>query len=138
MLVVEDDPSVGAAIEALLQDEGYRTLRAETGRQAIELAHRHHPDLVTLDLYLREGDGLEVLYELKARPDTTDIPVIVVSGYTMLLVREDRLRLAEVISKAFDMERLLDAVKRVLKAPPPAAASGRSGQRGQGRRHQGR
>ncbi len=138
MLIVEDDPSVAAAIEALLQDEGYRTLRAETGRQAMDLAHQHHPDLVTLDLYLREGDGLEVLYELKARPDTTDIPVIVVSGYTMLLVREDRLRLAEVISKAFDMERLLDAVKRVLKAPSPAAASGRSGQRGQGRRHQGR
>lgn len=130
VLIVEDEPAIANMIEALLQDEGYRTLRAETGRQAEELAHGYHPDLVILDLYLPDKEGVEVLYELKSSPDTASIPIIVESAYTLLLAPEDMLRLAEVIPKPFDVESLLNAVKRALKTRATALASDHnSGQR---------
>lgn len=116
LLIVEDEPSIADMEEMLLQDEGYRTLRAETGRKAEELAHRQHPDAVILDLFLPDKSGVEVLSSLKSSPDTAHIPVIVSSAYTGLLAPGDALRLAEVVPKPFDIDRLLDAVRRAIQA----------------------
>ncbi len=122
VLIVEDDLAVANLIKDLLEDEGYRTLQAQTGRQGQELAHRYRPDLIILDLYLPDKEGVEVLYELKASPDTASIPIIVVSAYTLLLAPEDMIRLAEVVSKPFDVDRLLEAVKRALKVTQVATS----------------
>ncbi|MBI4494302.1 MAG: response regulator [Chloroflexi bacterium] len=118
VLVVEDEPAIASLVEALLQDEGYRTLRAETGREAEALARSAQPDLVILDFRLPDKDGAEVLAALKAQPETASIPVIVASAYTQFLGSEDLLRQARMVSKPFEVDELLETVERTLQARP--------------------
>jgi len=72
VLVVEDDESVSSLLVALLEDRGYDAIPAMDGQSAIELARKHIPHLITLDLALPGTDGHEVLESLKAPADSRD------------------------------------------------------------------
>src|SRR5437762_14154060 len=85
VLVVEDNATIGGLMVALLREEGYRALRAWDGAEAIKMARDRKPDLIMLDLSLPYPDGLPVLRELKAHPETKDAPIIVVSGNLLQL-----------------------------------------------------
>ncbi len=117
VLIVEDNASFGGLLVALLREEGYRALRAWDGREAIRMARDRRPDLIVLDLALPYRDGLEVLHELKAQPETAHAPVLVVSGNTLALTPEDRLLLFDVVTKPFDIDRMLNVVRRALGDP---------------------
>jgi len=85
VLVVEDEPSLGAFLRAGMELEGYCTEWAQDGDTALEKAATHHPDLVLLDLGLPKRDGMEVLAELRVRHD--DAAVLVLSGRNELGAR---------------------------------------------------
>lgn len=80
ILVVDDQEMVIAAIEGKLGND-YTVLKAETATQALELAHSHGPDLILLETRLRELDGFEFCRQLKADPQTDDIPVIFLTAF---------------------------------------------------------
>ncbi len=84
ILVVDDDPDILFATARLLENNGYQVIQAETGLQAIELARRHQPDLVLLDVVLPDIRGTEVCRRLKAENATAVIPVIMVSSMKTL------------------------------------------------------
>jgi DNA-binding response OmpR family regulator len=117
VLVVEDNASVGGLLVGLLREEGYRTLRAWDGREAVRMARDRRPDLIMLDLGLPYSDGVEVLHELRARGETRHAPIIVVSGNTLMLSTEDLAILAETISKPFDIDILMNSVRKALGEP---------------------
>ncbi len=79
ILVVDDEPEMAAMISRYLLQEGYNTLTATSGAEALKLALRERPFAVTLDIIMPDMDGLEVLQNLKKNPATKDIPVIIVS-----------------------------------------------------------
>jgi CheY-like chemotaxis protein/CHASE3 domain sensor protein len=79
ILVVDDEPEMAAMISRYLLQEGYDTLTATSGAEALILAARERPFAVTLDIIMPDMDGWEVLQGLKKNPDTKDIPVIIVS-----------------------------------------------------------
>ena len=79
VLVADDDPGVAAMIADYLIREGYGALTATSGKQALELALKHRPFAITLDVIMPDMDGWEVLQRLKENPDTKDIPVIIIS-----------------------------------------------------------
>ncbi|HXT51196.1 MAG TPA: response regulator [Thermoanaerobaculia bacterium] len=79
VLVVEDDPTVYDVIARHLGDGGWVPVRARTGDDALKLARGVRPVAVTLDLVIPGIDGLSVLRELRADPDTRHIPVIIIS-----------------------------------------------------------
>lgn len=79
VLVVEDDPRVRDLLSIYLRDADYRVAFAGDGMQALSDVRRLRPAAVVLDVILPVLDGWEVLRELKAHPDTSDIPVIIVS-----------------------------------------------------------
>jgi CheY-like chemotaxis protein len=79
ILVVEDDLPAQELLAHQLTDAGYRVVHATTGEQAVALAKELRPAGITLDILLPDGDGLDVLAQLKSLPETRDIPVIVVS-----------------------------------------------------------
>ena len=79
ILVVDDEPEMAAMISRYLLQEGYNTLTATSGAEALKLAARERPFAVTLDIIMPDMDGWEVLQSLKKNPDTRDIPVIIVS-----------------------------------------------------------
>ncbi|MBI9092986.1 MAG: response regulator [Desulfobacterium sp.] len=79
VLVVDDEPETLTLIASYLSGEGYNTIRAASGEEAVKLAQRHRPFAITLDILMPEMDGWEVLQQLKQGPATKDIPVIIVS-----------------------------------------------------------
>lgn len=113
VLVIEDDLDVARLIQLHLAGDGRDVLIAQRGDEAVELARRERPDLITLDILLPDVDGFAVLEELKSNPATQEIPVVVVS---VLPDRGDCLRLGAVdyVTKPIDEQRLLQAVRRVL------------------------
>jgi DNA-binding response OmpR family regulator len=80
ILIVEDDPDVRFGIHVLLKAHHYDTFVAGDAVSAISEARTHQPDLIILDLGLPAGDGFVVLERLRANPNMSLIPVIVVSA----------------------------------------------------------
>jgi DNA-binding NtrC family response regulator len=116
VLVVEDDPSVAAALEALLENQGWEVKHAETARDAYVAFAAWSPDLVLLDIELPDVSGLEVLQQLKNYSEAT--PVIMVSGVGTLdaVVQSMQLGAETFLSKPFGTEALTVALEQVAKA----------------------
>jgi CheY-like chemotaxis protein len=84
VLVVDDEPHVVAYLEMLLKDQGYATVSAGDGRDGMEKARRHAPDLVCLDITMPEESGIRMYRNLREDPELARIPVVVVTAVTGL------------------------------------------------------
>lgn len=115
VLVVEDDPWIRSLMADLLTGEGYSVVQAADGKAGMDLAEEHNPDVILLDLAMPEKSGLDVLQELKSSRPTSDIPVIVVSAYAMLMMGSDARRADGVIQKPFDLADLLAQVEQATE-----------------------
>ena len=80
ILIADDDDDVRDVIAFKLQVAGYRTLSADNGRSALSIAVETRPRVVILDVTMPQLDGLSVCQELHARPETAQIPVLMISG----------------------------------------------------------
>ena len=80
ILLVEDEDSLRRVMKDLLEREGYVVFEARDGVQALDQVDRHAPDLIMLDLNLPGLDGYTVLEQLRSRPATAHIPVIVLTA----------------------------------------------------------
>jgi PAS domain S-box-containing protein len=120
VLIVDDDPSVLAAVAPMLEQAGYRTLQASGGREAIKQAVQHLPHLIVLDLLMPDLSGFDVIVALRADVRTCGIPVLVLTAKD--LSADDRAFLAQRVQtirlkQSTPPEALVEAVGRVL-APP--------------------
>lgn len=82
ILIVDDEASNREALEHLLQTEGYDTVTADRGKQALLLVLDRAPDLILLDVTMPDMDGFSVASMLKGDPATARIPIIMVSAHT--------------------------------------------------------
>ena len=114
VLVVEDSDVLRRVMTLVLQGRGYRVFGTGFGRDALELARRHRPDAVTLELALGDTDGRDVLRRLKQDPITERIPIIVLSAFADALNPAERWYAADVLAKPFDVDELLRRLRRVL------------------------
>ena len=80
ILVVEDNDANRVMLCRRLNKQGFLTVEARDGREALDLASRHPFDLVLLDIMMPEVDGYQVLQELKSDPDLKELPVIMISA----------------------------------------------------------
>jgi two-component system phosphate regulon response regulator PhoB len=113
VLIVEDDAALRELYRSTLTAAGYRVIAVEDGLDALRRIDHHPPHAVVLDLSLPRVDGRDVSRELKARPGTRDIPIIVVSGTDMKdLNRHD---FTCVLRKPIDLDALTAAVERCLR-----------------------
>ena len=80
ILLVDDNLDNIELLEEILQAQGYRTLTALTGYDAVRLAATEQPDLILLDIAMPVMDGMEVLHVLKSDSSTSNIPVVFVTG----------------------------------------------------------
>ena len=79
ILVVDDDPSVGAALEQILRMEGYRVTRVWDGQAALDSIAADAPDLILLDVNMPKVSGFEDA-RVKADPATSLLPIVIVTG----------------------------------------------------------
>jgi two-component system OmpR family response regulator len=114
ILVVDDDPDIRDVLKVLLDDEGYRTVTASDGLEAVEVAHRARPDLIMLDAVMPFMDGPEFCRVYRAEGGTA--PVIVMSASTPRRIRATVEACGAVasIDKPFRIEAVLATVARCL------------------------
>jgi len=123
VLVVDDNPDDRNLLERILADAGYTVTTASDGVEAIADLALSPPDLVVLDLMMPDVDGFAVLENMKARPETRDIPVIVVTAKELSADERADLtaRVQALLQKGlFDQERLLGDVAAALARLGPA------------------
>lgn len=82
ILIVDDEPDVLSYLEMILQDNGYQTLTAKNGNEAMEILRKEKPDLVTLDISMPEASGTRFYKELKMDPELSSTPVFIVTAVT--------------------------------------------------------
>ena len=83
ILIVEDNELNMKLFHDLLEVHGYTTLQTKDGREALQLAREHRPDLILMDIQLPEVSGLEVTKWIKADDDLKSIPLIAVTAFAM-------------------------------------------------------
>ncbi|HXQ23178.1 MAG TPA: UDP-3-O-acyl-N-acetylglucosamine deacetylase [Candidatus Acidoferrales bacterium] len=114
VLVVDDEPEIRTSLRGILAEEGLRVLEAGDGRQALDVVHRENPELVILDIWMPEVDGLQLLQQLH---DETPAPaVIMISGHGNIetAVKATKLGAFDFIEKPFSLDALLRVVNRAL------------------------
>ena len=88
VLVVDDEPDVLLLCRLNLQQRGHELLEAADGSTALEIARELHPDVIVLDLMLPGISGYDVLEALQRDPETTNIPVLVLTAKSLRADRE--------------------------------------------------
>ncbi len=127
ILIVDDVTSNVLLLKVLLTNEKFKTITANSGRQAIELVEKEHPDLILLDVMMPEMNGFEVAHYLKKDPVTAEIPIIFLTALnaTSDVVKGFQEGGNDFISKPFNKEELiirithqisLVAAKRIILA----------------------
>lgn len=125
VLVVDDESNIVAYLETLLQDNGYETVSASNGEEALEKACAEKPDLITLDISMPEKSGVRFYREIKEKPDLQNVPVIVVTGVTgyggnpedfkRFISTRDQIAPPEgFIPKPIEQPEFLEAVKNLI------------------------
>lgn len=119
ILVVDDDPVLLRMVETFLKSASgeYNVLTANSGEEALELAHRQVPDLILLDLMMPGMDGIEVCDRLRASRTTYLIPVIMLTASASQIHRLDALRTGvdDYVSKPFDPEELEARIQGLIR-----------------------
>ncbi len=114
ILIVDDEKQIRSTLRGILDDEGFSVLEAEGGRQALEFVAKEPPSLVILDIWMPQGDGIELLEKIKQH--IPGLPVVVISGHGTIetAVRAAKLGAADFIEKPFSIDTLLQTVYRAL------------------------
>ncbi|RDS89920.1 EAL domain-containing response regulator [Pseudomonas fluorescens] len=117
LLIVDDEPQVRKLLETLLQHEGYQTLTAASGEEALQLVAKQPPDLILLDIMMPGMDGYEVASQLKGDAATASIPIIMLSALSESSARVSGLETGaeEFISKPVERVELWLRVRNLLR-----------------------
>ncbi|HEV8419983.1 MAG TPA: response regulator transcription factor [Actinomycetota bacterium] len=125
ILVVEDEESISDPLAAALEREGYATTLASTAADAVEAFRSRSPDLVLLDVMLPDGDGRDVLRQIRS---LSRVPVIMLTARGEEMDRIIGLELGadDYVAKPFSAAELVARIRAVLRRTAAPAPSGRS------------
>jgi CheY-like chemotaxis protein len=119
ILVVDDDPDAVTYLTTVLQDQGYATLSARDGSEALQRIAEQRPDLVALDITMPEKSGVAVYRALKENDQLKGVPVIIVTGISedfrkFISSRRQVPPPEGYLSKPVEAEQFLQMVKNLL------------------------
>jgi len=116
VLVVDDDEDMRTVFTLSLGHVGYRVITAASGAEALRAAREEHPQAVVLDLSEESADSWDVVRRLKASPATSDIPVVMVTGWADLDYRTREEGCAAYLPKPVRLEALCTAVDTAVRS----------------------
>ena len=121
ILVVDDEVGIRELLFEILADEGHSVVVAENATKARELRNHRRPDLVLLDIWMPDADGISLLKEWSANGLLT-MPVVMMSGHGTIdtAVEATRFGAFDFLEKPIALQKLLSTVQKALKhdAPP--------------------
>jgi len=127
VLVVEDEAALATMLRYNLEKQGYRVEEAADGQEALTRVAESQPDLVLLDWMLPSMSGIEVCRQLRRRPNTRDLPVIMVTARTedQDAVRGLNTGADDYITKPFNMDALLARMRALLRRASSVPTKGK-------------
>jgi len=119
ILIVDDEPNIVIPLQFLMEQNGYNTLVAQSGEEALEMISKEKPDLVLLDIMLPGVDGFEVCEIVRLNPEwrNTKIIFLTAKGRDVDIAKGMVLGADEYITKPFSNQQIIDAVTKLLKKP---------------------
>jgi two-component system phosphate regulon response regulator PhoB len=117
VLVVEDEAAIATMLRYNLEKQGYRVAEASDGQEALTRIQEQQPDIVLLDWMLPLMSGIEVCRQIRRKPSTRDLPVIMVTARTedQDAVRGLNTGADDYITKPFTIESLLARMRALLR-----------------------
>jgi CheY-like chemotaxis protein len=115
ILVVEDELAAAEAVGFLLQMNGFQVMAAANGREALACLDEIRPDLVLSDIMMPLMDGLELVQQIREKPEYRDLPIVLMSAAHHMLAADTKA--SAVLRKPLDFPRLLTAIRRLLGLP---------------------
>ncbi len=127
VLVVEDEDALATLLQYNLDKEGYEVALAQDGEEALMMVDERLPDLVVLDWMLPKVSGIEVCRRLRSRPETRNIPIVILTARGE---ETDRIRgldtgADDYVVKPFSMIELTARIRAVLRRIRPGLAEDR-------------
>ena len=115
ILIVDDELEIRKIIQEILNDEGYSTATAASAGEARQQANEKKPDLVFLDIWMPEEDGISLLKDWTKQTEN-DFPVIMISGHATIetAIKATKLGAKDFIEKPVSIEKLLSSAEEVL------------------------
>ena len=117
VLLIEDDPLIYRLYQKLFTLEGFEIELAENGQVGLEKLQSFHPDILLMDIMMPSMNGLEMLTQLKANPDTKDIPVVVLTNIADMNITQMAISKGAVlciIKSQTEPSEVINSVKAVL------------------------
>ena len=122
ILIADDEPNQLELMSFNLSNAGYSIIKATNGKEAIKLIENHSPDLIILDWMMPKMSGIDVCRTLRSRPETKQIPIIILSARSEDSDKSLGLDTGadDYISKPFSPKELISRVKALLRRARPA------------------
>ncbi len=119
ILVVDDELYIVNILDFSLESEGFRVRSAANGEEALRMAVDEIPDLIILDVMMPKIDGFEVCRALKAKAETKQVPIVLLTAKDRDADRKkgEEAGCDAYITKPFSPSRLIDKVRELLGAP---------------------
>lgn len=116
ILIADDEAAIRRLIQYRLEKDGFRTLLARDGQEALDLARRENPDLILLDIMMPIMDGFRVAQKLKEYPATAAIPFIILTakGEESDRLAAQKLGCADFMVKPFSPKLLSQRITELL------------------------
>jgi CheY-like chemotaxis protein len=119
ILIVDDEQDIRTYLSTLLEDQGYTTVLAKDGVEALQQLQAEVPDLITLDISMPEKSGVKFFRDLKSDERWKKIPVIIVTGvseeFKKFISSRQQISAPEgFVSKPINQEEILTLVKKLL------------------------
>ncbi len=117
ILVIEDNEQNIYLVTFILEKHGYEVIQARTGIQGLEMARKHSPTIILLDIQLPEMDGYTVARELRKIKTLEETPIIAVTSYAMPGDRENALKAGctGYIEKPIDPDTFMEQVEKFIR-----------------------
>ncbi len=114
VLIVDDEPSILQSLSGILSDEGFETITAANGYEALQRISTESPDLVLLDIWMPGIDGIETLKEIKKDHPWTQVIIITGHGTIDTAVQATKLGAYDFIEKPLSIEKVIVAINNAL------------------------
>lgn len=120
ILVVDDDPDILEALKIMLEDEGFYVETASNGQILQFLDDSNLPSVIVLDVLLSGTDGRELAEQIRKRPKTKDVPIVMISANPGAAHDCVKRGANEFLAKPFEINDLLKVIKKYIDTPHTA------------------
>ena len=115
ILVIDDENSIIETLSSILEDEGYDVVTASSGEKGLKMLSKHNPDIILLDIWMPDMDGIETLKQIRAKDK--EVSIIMISGHSNIdtAVQAIKLGAYDFLEKPLSLDKVLILIKRALE-----------------------